>query len=44
MYNHKTDKKKANWGDGETLCKVSIKEIPKYIEENFGKYKSWLDI
>ena len=33
MYNHKADKRKANWGEGETLSQVSIKEIPKYIEE-----------
>ena len=44
MYNHKTDKKKANWGDGETLNTVSINEIPKYIGENVEKYKLWLDI
>ena len=44
MYNHTTDKKKANWGVGETLSKVNINEIPKYIKENLEKYKVWLDI
>ena len=34
----------TNWGDGEKLNKVSLKEIPKYIEENLIKYKIWLDI
>ena len=44
MYNHKTDKKKANWGDGERLIRVSMNEIPKYINENYEKYKLWLEI
>ncbi len=44
MNYHKTDKKMTNWGDGEKLNKVSLKEIPKYIEENLIKYKIWLDI
>ena len=44
MYNHKTDKKKANWGEGEKLEKIRLEEIPKYIRDNIEKYKPWLDI
>lgn len=44
MYNHKADKKVMNWGDGETLDKVTLNEMPKYIRENFEKYRIWLDI
>ena len=44
MYNHKTDKKKANWGNGEKLEKIKLEEIPNYIRENIEKYKPWLDI
>ena len=44
MYNHKTDKRKANWGNGEKLEKIKLEEIPNYIRENIEKYKLWLDI
>ena len=44
MYNHSIDKKKNKWGEGEKLQAISIDEMPKYIKENFEKYKAWLEL
>ena len=44
MYNHKLDKKKHKWGEGEKLQTITLEEMPKYILENFEKYKIWLDL
>ena len=43
MYNHLTDKKLKKWGDGEKLQKISVNEMPKYIQENLNIYKQWLE-
>ena len=43
MYNHSIDKKTNKWGEGEKLQTIAMGELPKYINENFEKYKSWLD-
>ena len=44
MYNHNIDKKDNKWGEGAKLETIELKDMPKYIEDNFEKYKSWLDI
>ena len=44
MYNHNIDKKDSKWGEGAKLETIKLKDMPKYIEDNFEKYKSWLDI
>ena len=44
MYNHKIDKKGYKWGEGEILKTTKIDEMPKYVIENFEKYKTWLDL
>ena len=44
MYNHKLDKKKHKWGEGEKLQTITLEEMPKYILENFEKYKTWLEL
>ena len=43
MYKHKIDKKGYKWGEGEKLQTISLEEMPKYIIENFEKYRTWLD-
>ena len=43
MYNHKIDKKKDRWKDGEKLETLELQEMPRHIIENFQKYKLWLD-
>jgi beta-1,4-mannosyl-glycoprotein beta-1,4-N-acetylglucosaminyltransferase len=43
MYKHKIDKKGYKWGEGEKLQTISFEEMPKYIIENFEKYRTWLD-
>ena len=44
MYDHLIDKKKYRWGDGQKLETIKLEEMPKYIKENFEKYRTWLDI
>ena len=43
MYDHSVDKSGDKWGDGEKLESLKLKEMPKYIEDNYQKYKLWLD-
>ena len=43
MYHHSVDKKGNKWGDGEKLEKISLKYMPKHIEENTKKYLTWLE-
>jgi len=44
MYNHKIDKRGHKWGEGEKLQTITLEEMPKYILENFEKYKTWLEL
>tara|TARA_B100000029_G_C17581854_1_gene959869 strand:+ start:1571 stop:2464 length:894 start_codon:yes stop_codon:yes gene_type:complete len=44
MYNHAIDKKENKWKAGEKLQSLKLEELPKYIIENYEKYKPWLDI
>ena len=47
MYNHNIDSKRAEidkWSDGEKLKKIELEEMPKYLIENFDKYKIWLEL
>ena len=43
MYNHKIDKKKDKWTDGEKLQTLKLEEMPKHIIDNYQRYKPWLD-
>ncbi len=43
MYNHSIDKKGFKWSEGETLKKIEINKLPKYIIKNIDKYKKWLE-
>ena len=42
-YNHKIDKKKDRWKGGGKLETLELQEMPRYIIENYQKYKLWLD-
>ena len=44
MYDHNIDKRKSKYGQGTKLKTVKLNNLPKYIEDNLEKYKSWLDI
>ena len=44
MYNHAIDKKEDKWKAGEKLQTLKLEELPKYINENYEKYKPWLDV
>ena len=43
MYNHTIDKKDFKWKKGEKLETLKLEEMPKYIVNNYNKYKVWLD-
>ena len=43
MYNHSIDKKGYKWGKGQKLEAIKREEMPKYIVENFERYKPWFD-
>ena len=44
MYDHDSDKKKLNkWQNSRSLEKVDLELLPKYILNNFTKFKSWVD-
>ena len=43
MYDHSIDKKGHKWGNGKKLKTLGLEEMPKYISENFDKYKQWLE-
>jgi len=44
MYDHNIDKRKNKYSQGTKLKTVKLNNMPKYIEDNLEKYKSWLDI
>ena len=43
MYDHSIDKRGNKWGEGKKLETSNLNEMPKYITENFEKYKNWLE-
>ena len=43
MYNHSVDKKGNKWGEGDNLKTLNLDKMPRYIIENYEKYKPWLD-
>ena len=44
VYNHKLDKKENKWTEGEKLEPLKLEEMPRYIIDNYNKYKIWLDL
>ena len=43
MYNHKVDKKRSKWSEGEKLQTLKLDEMPDHIVKNYDIYKPWLD-
>ena len=35
--------KKSKWSGNETLKKVGLNELPKYVSDNIDKYSKWID-
>ena len=44
MYDHTIDKRGNKWKEGKKLKRSELNEMPDYINENFSKYKNWLDL
>jgi beta-1,4-mannosyl-glycoprotein beta-1,4-N-acetylglucosaminyltransferase len=43
IYDLKVDKRVNKIGNGKTLEKFPIEKLPKYLQNNFEKYKDWID-
>jgi len=43
LYDHSVDQRQNKWNSEITLKKVQNLDLPKYLTENFNKYKDWLD-
>ena len=43
IYDLKVDKRVNKIGNGKTLEKFPIEKLPKYLQNNFAKYKDWID-
>ena len=44
LYDHSADQKDYKWAGNSKLKKVSSSILPEYLNQNFEKYKNWLDI
>ncbi len=44
FYDHLADKKSQNrWNDNYKLKKINLDHLPKYLIENLGRFKEWID-
>ena len=43
IYDLEVDKRVNKIGNGKTLEKFPIEKLPKYLQNNFAKYKDWID-
>ena len=43
IYDLNVDKKVNKIGNGKTLEKYPLEKLPKYLQNNFEKYKEWID-
>ena len=43
IYNLGVDQRMNKFGNGPTLNKINLKELPDYIKNNLNLYKQWLD-
>ncbi len=43
MYDHNVDQKEYKWSGKSKLKTIPKEFLPNYIQENFSKYKDWLD-
>ena len=43
VYDLKVDMRSSKFTKGQTITKVSLNQLPNYIQNNIEKYKLWLD-
>ena len=43
IYNLKVDQKENKFDAKNNLVKIDIKELPKYINNNLNKFKTWIE-
>jgi len=43
IYDHGADQRDPKWRSEKTLTKIDLKEMPKYLQENYSKYANWLE-
>ena len=43
VYDLKADMRSSKFGKGQNLTKVNLNQLPNYIQNNFEKYKLWLE-
>ena len=43
LYDLGIDKRGYKWGGNKSLRKVDLSEMPKYLENNYNKYKNWFE-
>ena len=43
IYDLKADKRLSKMGNGEKLEKYPIDKLPKFLQDNFIKFKNWID-
>jgi len=43
IYDHGVDQRKPKWDSEKTLTKISLKNMPTYLRENYKKYTNWLE-
>jgi beta-1,4-mannosyl-glycoprotein beta-1,4-N-acetylglucosaminyltransferase len=43
IYNLKTDKRSAKFGEGDKLEKYPIEKLPRFLQNNINNYKEWID-
>jgi beta-1,4-mannosyl-glycoprotein beta-1,4-N-acetylglucosaminyltransferase len=45
IYNYKADQRQKNkFENNETLAKLELSKLPKYIQNNLGYFKDWLEL
>ena len=43
MYDHSVDQTGYKWSGKSILKTVNVNQLPRYIRNNFSKFKDWLD-
>ena len=43
IYDHGVDQRQPKWDSEKTLTKISLKNMPTYMRENYKKYINWLE-
>ena len=43
IYDYHADMRSSKWSGNEDLRKISLTELPLYVQKNINKYKKWMD-